>query len=387
MKTQIARTGLRIKVLDSALVSLGFLVFRVNDWWLLRIGGVKGDGNFSDLSLTYKLAQCEEGPCAGYIYGEPLAWFLRLIKPSESAVNLFGNLCTLLFLLFAYKYLSRMKSLREKLLLLAVLFGPPTQLLLERMNLDLILFFMTLIALKHLMHPIFSYSLLAFGSLIKAYMVLPMFLFIFFKLRSISRFKLYILLFLSLGIGVYATIDYFSKSGPYETWNQSFGVLVIGTWLETITGLSRTQSVAISVALIVSICLLQMKTKLSETMTWESLSSGYLSLIKKYRDLLVLPMGAMIWIFFINFDYRMIFLTLPMAFISLKLKNNVMYLIVITVTWLSSTNLFPGLKYAYPVSQLIGDLFGVILCFAAAKLSFELIRLSIRVPSLSGMGK
>ena len=98
MKTQIARTGLRIKVLDSALVSLGFLVFRVNDWWLLRIGGVKGDGNFSDLKLTYKLAQCEEGPCAGYIYGEPLAWFLRLIKPSESAVNLFGNLCTLLFL-------------------------------------------------------------------------------------------------------------------------------------------------------------------------------------------------------------------------------------------------------------------------------------------------
>jgi hypothetical protein len=377
----------KLSITNLTLVVTVFLVFRVNDWWLLRLGGVKEKEDFSDLFLTYQLTQCKGNSCAGFIYGDLLFRSVRTLNLDRSDINYIGNVLTIVFILYAYTLVSQFEKTRSKLLLLAIIFGPPTQLLLERMNLDLLLFLMAVLAFRSLHRPYIGILILILGSLIKAYLVIAVFLFILLSYKIIDIIRRTVIILIALAVGVYVSLDYASKAGPYETWNQSFGLPVFGIWIETLVKWDNVNLWLLPSLLVILFVLgRQFEAKVQSGISAIS-GAGLNTDISLSSVILLLPVGTTMWLFFINFDYRMIFLTIPLAIMFLRTNSTKLFSLVLTVTWLSSTNLFPGIRFAYPASQAIGDILGLFLCLVAAKLSFEIIRGYIRVKAPNWMDK
>ena len=140
---------------QSRLTKLGLITssilvaFQMLNWPILKLWNIYGGGNFIDLHLVLEFSKCFKesdidiyspaSPCPGYIYGKPLLYIFSLFGDSYSVTKLIGFIF-LFVISFTLAGIFNADSWRKQLLSISVMLSPPMLLLIERGNIDSLIF-------------------------------------------------------------------------------------------------------------------------------------------------------------------------------------------------------------------------------------------------------
>jgi len=232
MRSNILRSTLTI-----AVVILVFAYqFRVG-WFYL--GGKNG---FGDFGYVLERIPCIKGNwdnlygprtedvCSGYIYGSSLLVLLDGIGISLSIlVPISYGLAASLVFIYLWTSLKEKSSIAQNVLAVALLFSPPVILLIERMNVDVIVFLCVYAAIKmpNKVANWISPLLIALSALFKFY-TLPLILIMLKEAKGKLRIYLFIVLVSTL---VIISIDLSRIEGlPWDARNM-FGNAIWGEYL------------------------------------------------------------------------------------------------------------------------------------------------------------
>ena len=269
---------------------------------------------FGDLTLTLAQIDCELGrdscdsqlKIAPYIYGRPLVIFMSLfpsLAPFERPIAwtiLF--LVTILFSLFVI-LVNRFRAL---LLVMLTLMSPPYQLMVERMNIDILILFGVLIAaaLFSKRQYFASSILVATTVLIKFYTLILLVL--YFAPSRNKHFKLFI--FFVLALSIYAFFGFKQVSGDLSSLGGgNFGLKPLFYWLmKTPKYVNMILGGLISVVIIIY-----------SFTTWRYFSQSKAPIFdtRLYMTCFRFFAFISITIFFVgsNWDYRILFINIPLA--------------------------------------------------------------------------
>jgi len=203
------------------------------DWPLMRLSQMRLLPNFIDHYAVFDFIPCISDDlliCKQYYYGHA---YLEIIAP----MNRFTMTETILLILFVALFLIvvscliQVNSFYRLILMQAFILSPPVMFLLERGNLELLIF--SLIAIS-VIRPLSRHNLiqsftLFFASLIKFY---PVALLILIFLRTKSTLsRIYVLLLIASFAFIVSRLDFPLKMGATETYCCSFGNNIWGLYL------------------------------------------------------------------------------------------------------------------------------------------------------------
>lgn len=283
-------------------------------WPLLGYWGMKGAEPFGDLTLTLAQIECELGrnncgpqlALAPYIYGRPLVFFMSLfpsLLPFSSLIAWFILFCiTLTFCCFVIK-VNKFKAL---VLVLLTLLSPPYQLLVERMNVDVIVFFgvLTSAALFSKKRYLGSSILTITTVLVKFYtLILMVFYFVPSKRKHLKLFIFFVLI-----LSIYTISGFKQVSGSLSSLNGgNFGFQVLFYWLIKIPNFLNLMAVSLIFAATIMCC----------WATWRYFSQGKTPLFNSRFSITIFwfftAISIVIFLTISNWDYRIIFLNIPLA--------------------------------------------------------------------------
>jgi hypothetical protein len=238
-------------VLNSTYWSVYFLVFymlqHISNWWALSVSGIRG-GNFIDLNAVLKWADCldtygasvykpADGDCGGYLYGSALLRILNFLGISAAETQFWGMaigavFCVCLGMLAAFFVSS---GHLNKITVGLVLSSPPLWLLVERGNIDLLIFLLVISAAMLFArgYEVFAILLIAISALFKFY-TLPLLLVLAITSNSMKSRRTSFITFLIASPLV--VIDYLSIQESFpSTWFISFGLPSIGFWINVVS--------------------------------------------------------------------------------------------------------------------------------------------------------
>ena len=335
---------------------------QVTNWQPLRFWGLRGDGtNFIDISQVIQWSNCYKnygwqiyestGACSGYIYGSTL---IHILSPIATVSNLTIVLGYLFIPLISFQlgYITK-KVIRRDLIpfSFAIFFSPPFMLLIERGNLDLIIFSLSVISLImfHKEKYIISWIFICFTALLKFY-TLPI-LFVFLLFKSGKKFFYGVFSFCAALIIFSDLIRIQSAFPTGSSWK--FGMSIWVRYFPENRAPSNLEFISNSVGLIVfsTIALLiNYFFKLEIFNSKVFVYQRHTFLLK----LFYLSTATHLFCFVIgmNFDYRLIFLAVSgLTILSMEKYKSELYaytkLLLVASMWLS-----------YPSGglQLIGDI-------------------------------
>ena len=308
--------------------------------------------------------------CGGYLYGLSLLDvfnFLKIYKAQLIGVSIFLIIASLLTSAIVAEK-SRKSSIISLLVVGALIFSPNYFLLLERMNVDIlivILLIVAALALKSNKFPV-AFGLLAATALFKFY-TFPLLIFVSIK-YSIGKSRIFTLLISTvIAIKIFTDFQKIEALFP-STWFISFGMQIWGKYLSLLTetfSLNRTNfnwSIATLFGLIL-LLLTILAIRLAEhflNRTGKSVSD--LNQVDK-EDLPLFEFLAIPYLtcYFINmsYDYRLPLMSLAMCVV-LKYQSGVRYRIytglALMATWMTVFIPFPASNSVVTLWQLIGDL-------------------------------
>ena len=223
-------------------LTLFYLIQIYSHWWTLAITGIRGAYTLLDLKLVLKSFDCYQivgdrvfepstgDPCTGYIYGRNFLFLMTKMGVGENFATILGLLLISLFLVIAAAVIAFSSSERHSAVLgLLVFTSPSCWLLLERANLDILMFILVVVGLVLLWYkrPILAALIFAVSALIKFYTLPLIFLVLPFysKLRSKLIHAGFSLALMFIVMSEIRSIPKFPG-----TWYVSYGNQVVGHW-------------------------------------------------------------------------------------------------------------------------------------------------------------
>ncbi len=374
---------LRRFIASFLLISLFYLMQFATGWWPLLNSGIRGPYRFLDLKLVLKSFDCyaivgdevfappTTDPCNGYIYGRQFFFLMTKLKVGESYSNGIALVLALSFVTIAAGLISTRESTNKSTLLgIFVFLSPSCWLLIERMNLDLLIFLLFALAILaiRLNKPSSAVMFILISALIKFYTFPLAFVCLLFMRKGAAKKLITVLIFITglLLISEIAKIPRFPG-----TWYVSFGNQIIGQWWNLliserkliwpqVNSLTSTIAGIISVA----ICLLIFKKLLGNSISRVTLDLHKKLLQRELNSLIYMFSSALIIICYfagMNYDYRLFFIGLAtlMIYILNPLETALVRILVVTTIgslWMSCY--FYGLQGIRVVAlELAGDLF------------------------------
>ena len=342
-----------------------FSIFQLTGWWLLARWEIKGPLNFFDLNTVLGRADCYQaigfdiysfpiGHECAYNYGSWLMRSISFIGLGERHTYVVGLIFVVLISYLLAFVMTQVKLGRSSLFFGLIIFvSPPTMLLLERGNLDILMFVMILLAAE-----IFSLSkvnvslvLLVVSLLFKFYTVGLATLVAFMSRTKVAFFSWLGVIGLSM---MQIFNDFRRGPGFINTEWASFGAPIFGIYLKHL-------NVTIPYLLSLAIgCLILIVA------VW-FISRAWTPFYKLYKELMTTPLESVptyhLFIFFsavhttcyilgTNFDYRLIMLAIAnfilLSQANLRYKTNLIIgLATVLIMWAS---------YNLGIFQPIGDI-------------------------------
>ena len=333
-------------------------------WPLLRFSGVGGEAFAGDLVTTLKLADCDGETCSSFIYGEPLAMFIRTISLNQSNIFVLANALILIFLFCVASIASNSNKLSNVVMLNLVCLSPAVALLLERANIDLLMFILVLISGYLLKREkcVWSWFILLLASLIKFYSLAPFVIVSYLFQSHKSKPKRIMIIFISLIIVLFVLLDALTKVSSFPIyWSNSFGAGIWLAWFAAI--ISQLYQVTIQVSPIQILF-----ASLATTLILMRLASMFLAIRQDWIKLsvkfdLLLLTGLGCFIVGVSFDYRLLFILLPLSTMSLQPKR-LFHILILMSAYFSTSNYGLDFRFAYPIIQFLGDFSLYLLIFA-----------------------
>jgi len=348
----------------STTVYVGFIIFaaycllQLQGWPILKVWNIYGGGNFADLHLVLEWANCYQNdptdiygansPCPGYIYGEPLLYVFSLFGFKVSGTKIIGFIL-MFFFSFTISSILPTETFKNKICALFILTSPPVLLLIERGNIDILIFVLILIStyMWTKNYHVLALSLITFTALFKFYTI-PIYLLLYI-LEVNKKIRLKVLIF-SVPATLYCIWNLSRIRSSYPGgFSRKFGAGIWTDYIEYFTGTQISQPLRLLIGFLVfSLCFMQLN-RLSFPLI-EKNESSYLQVLFYVFITVHLACFAA----GLNFDYRLIYLIGTFLTFMLIEKNTnfemvhsiILGLILIAI-WLS-----------YPIEflQPIGDL-------------------------------
>jgi hypothetical protein len=232
-------------------LSLTFLNY-FSDWWVFKVSGssevkIRESSDFADLVWIKSFVACyrkvgdsiylydENVPChLGYFYGSTLIKFFEIVKLDSVSIAWIGLVLTILFCIGLGIIASNVGADKgfHKLFIMSVLFSPGIWLLLERGNLDILIFLLLLAGTQLFSkgNEISGILLIALAALFKFYSLPVLLTLIFITSKRITRI-VGTLVTLLVVPKVFLDITSITNPGFPSTWYISFGIESIGLYL------------------------------------------------------------------------------------------------------------------------------------------------------------
>ena len=368
-----------------------------SDWWLLKIAGIRGGNSFGDLGAVLQWSDCfkkvgssvyglSEGVCGNYNYGSALLRVFNLLEIAASQTMFWGIVGGVVFCIglgFLAAFLVSQKA-ASPIVVGLVLSSPPIWLLLERANIDELIFFLLVIA-SFLLIRGFDFGAIAIISITALFKFYTLPLLLILAITSKSKKSRVIALGAFILVVPLIAIDFFKIQVDFPSgWFVSFGVPAIGFWINEIGeqfGLSWLHIGALTghvlglVVFVTGTAILRMFTKRT---SGNLAGSNYQESVKKEIEHLFVILGSVSVICYLlgmNYDYRLIFvavsgLTLVAQTQHIRLGNRLQYLLTLGL-WLTCFSF--GLQtfsfFLVMLIQFIGDIvLGIFVAFLSLRL-------------------
>lgn len=357
---QINQRNQIVLVLNFLVLSSLYVMQQVMEWPLLRYWQVRRTIDFGDLASIIRYGECypkmgwdiyevfQGRECANYLYG---SWLIRILdffnfKESYSIPIGYFALLLVSFLLSLIITQFSQDRILYNILGIAIAVSPPIQLLIERANIDWVIFSLVLMSIFCYFKSwkLTSVLIVAFTALIKFY-TFPLLVLMIPFLRM--RLKILFASAISILILFQILVD-LRKSGSIAmgTWFATFGNVIWGkyiskfdinldAWAQAIIGLSITLVLGMLFARYFS-----SKTSFIFTSTY----SQFLAFCSAVVLLCCYFVGA-------NFDYRLIWMIPTLSFLSFvetSWQKKFLVLSFFGSYWLT---------YNSGILQIAGDLF------------------------------
>lgn len=313
----------------SLLFVMGFWIQLENNWWTLRISGMRGFSNYIDLNAVLVWAACfkkigndvylgDDSTCSGYLYGSTLLRLVNFLRISESYTNHIGIiLIILLSITFGFFLVRKENSILIRFALIATLYSPGIWLLLERGNIDSVIFLLVFgSCLAYIKNRRLIFILGISVSAIFKFYTLPLLFLSAFIVKNIKYKIVSIISFIVCTTIIILDIARIDSDFP-KTWYASFGNPVLGKWLNLFIerfnfsfnsiGMIATNFLGFLLFLLVTRLLWKFK-KITIKFQSKNNSSRYFSL----EEIFMVCFGTVFLSCYfagMNYDYRLVFLS------------------------------------------------------------------------------
>ena len=250
-KLDFKKQNITVLYFSLIFLTLTFLNY-LSDWWVFRVSGssevkIRESSDFADLMWIKSSVACyrkvgdslylydENVPChLGYFYGSTLIKFFEMVKLDSVSIVWLGRVLTILFCIGLGVIASKIATDKgsHKLFIVFLLFSPGIWLLLERANLDILIFLLLLIGnqLFGKGHEISGMLLIALSALFKFYTLPVLLVLIVITKKRITRI-VGTLVTLLVFPKVLLDITSITNPGFPSTWYISFGIESIGLYI------------------------------------------------------------------------------------------------------------------------------------------------------------
>ena len=361
---------MRTKFLKMSMYSFfAFLFFAIQeatDWILLSLSGIRGLPYFIDLGSVLRSSDCadqygwgiydpEIAEGCSYIYGSSLIRIFQILHISESTTYLGGWILLLSLSVFIGTTLSALeiKRTRHWILVILVLFSPPTMLLVERANIDILIVLLlagSAVALAG-NHIVVMYVMLFFSSISKFYTA-PLFLWAAVTQKNFAKKIAALAIFFVSVILILSDLSKIKGNFPRNSW-ASFGNPIFGIygrkidyefspWVQNLIGLLLLGFTAAFILLLIKKLHIRLPKENFET------KRDYVESLTRIFSLVFL----LCYFASANYDYRLIFLFVPAVFFLVSneldlVTEGFLTLCLIATAWLS---------YNAGYLQILGDI-------------------------------
>jgi hypothetical protein len=371
---------------------------------VLRISGLHNGETFMDLrgvllpldcyrNIGISIYNTTNNECGVYLYGSTLAALINLLGITASQTSFWAISFTIIFCI-ALGLLSSFFTAQKNnnpIIICLVLSSPGLLFLIERANIDLVMFFLVLtacvLAIKGF--NFWAILLIALSALIKFYTLPLLVAFIFInKLKKVRLFTIAVCMII---IPIFIS-DYLKIKTVPQGWFVSFGANFIGQYINTFTkkfglGLPKIEIVSMYVLGLTFFALSMLIVAKFSNLHGNSLDSMFKnSITKDYLEKILLFFGSVflsMYLFGMSYDYRLIFAAVSgLALISLTpagfLQKFIQGTLIIGLwsTFSFGVQIYPSMTIAtsFVLIQFVGDLsLGIFSAFLAFKL-FTLYR-------------
>jgi hypothetical protein len=357
----------------ASLTSITFLflvICNFLNWPNVKIWGL-GVREFLDLETTMKFVSCYEKfgmkiysisdgiECSNYVYGIPLVATARLFGIDQIPISILGHVF-LAMLAFVIAYFLSALKIRLGSAIMVMIFlvlTPPVSLLAQRGNIDILISFLILVGIwtSQKGFGALGFSLIVFTVLIKFY-TLPLLLVLLFQKKF--RKPVYVLSGLIVLSGVvvnFSLIRALPTNGNYG----AFGNRAIYFYLQDAQIFSVDTPrifgdlVGLLLLMLVVIALITFDFRFKRVFYDLKIDRG----VDVQNAFLII--GITCYLFGMSYDYRLIYLILPMLVFKPRIHSSdriVKYCLILAVAWTSfNSSLFV---------QLVGDIvIGIVIGF------------------------
>ncbi len=360
------RTRFLTMSIYSFLAFLFFAIQQVTDWILISLSGIRGLPYFIDLSSVLKSSDCayqygwgiydpEIAEGCSYIYGSGLIRIFHIFHISQSATNLGGWLLLLAFSIFIGTTLSVLKIKRTRHWILAalVLFSPPTMLLVERANIDiLVVLLLAGSALALSGNRMLVLYVMLFISSISKFYTAPLFLWLALVQKTFAKRIAALAIFVVSVFLILSDLTKINGNFPRNSW-ASFGNPIFGIygrkidyefspWIQNLIGLSLLGFAAAVLLLLIKKLQIDLPKENFET------NRNYVESLTRIFSLVFL----LCYFASANYDYRLIFLFVPAVFFLVSNNLNPRTEVFLTLCLIATA----WFSYNAGYLQILGDL-------------------------------
>jgi hypothetical protein len=312
----------------SAYGMTAFAFFATNQflgWPLIALSGIRALPFFGDLDSVLHSSDCAKSigvgvydsvahPSCFYLYGYNLIKLFHLLQIDQSDTYLVGWVFILLLSLFIGTILGSLNDLgkRGKIFALSVLFSPPVMLLLERGNIDVLIFILLGIVsfLISRNKPLMAWVFLFLSAIFKFYTI-PLFLLLSLFLKSKGTRFFYFAGFLLSSLIALSNILNINGAFPRNPW-AAFGNPLLGLYLRKI-GFPMTPIFQDLVGLILVLLGLTLIAKSSMLRSRISIWNFEIQGLNSFATLAQIFRMTFLICYFAsaNYDYRLLFMIVP----------------------------------------------------------------------------
>ena len=394
----------RIFVFTFFSTSIFYLLQILSNWWLLSITGIKGQDRFGDLKLVLMYFDCyntvgqdvftapTDDPCTGYIYGRQFLYLMSRLGIGEDSVNILAALLILSFLIISSAIIALAPSMKKSTVLgLLVIISPGCWLLLERTNLDILIFVFIGLAVFSIdrKFPGIAVLLLVISAFIKFY-TFPLAIITIFFIQKLQQ-KILAAVFVSLS-GTLLMSEIVRIPRLPSSWYVSFGNQIIAHWWNLLLSVKKLDWPeadfllgSIVGGIFILICSIICSQLFRQSIKSFSVDLEHRLVKLELMALVYLYTASVFLICYfagMNYDYRLFYEGIS-CLIAVKLlpKNSALlrFLVLTTLISLWCSSFFYGMEGIRVIFiQLIGDVFTGISASINALIILNLLLLRIR---------